>query len=440
MVAATSNLIITDRYGKAKTSPKTLSLRWVLSLLFHAIIGLIVLFINSPKLVALLVEENIKNEVLRDCILIPLNSIQEALLYIIGSEPISFFERAITCSFLLVFIWLIMSLFVSIRHKQPQWFLLAGMGLSLGFFVLHLLAWLAALFVAFFGISLVAFGWIKKAFGFILNFTFDYRVIFLSIIVILTVYLIRKSIPALWRWFTTFLKKYWLKVTASIAAIGIAFLVIPILWTKIILPLWNSILSPALSWLMWLFATILGFVIFILLFIVFIAAIPFVLALLGALLLSQLHAGWQAGRDTKYTLIAGFAIGSLLTLILLISNSNPDLLSSINSAWAKIFFNWEVLRSQVIPIDALNFYLPEPVESFSDRFLVGTQAPVVDTAILMLILTMAIVSLTERLFSSEKCAPSSIKVEFVLVEYLKIILGMFLALVLIFIVGFAEGD
>ena len=140
-------------------------------------------------------------------------------------------------------------------------------------------------------------------------------------------------------------------------------------------------------------------------------------------------------------LVAGFAIGSALSLIVLVSATNPVLADSLNSAWAHSLAPVGLhIQSTRVVTDSFLFVLPPEVQSFALAYFTNLQAPAVDSLTFMVIMVLAFASMCLRLFGLEPAEEKAVTIKFVAEEYAIMTGGLFVGLLLIALAPLAAAN
>jgi hypothetical protein len=307
---------------------------------------------------------------------------------------------------------------------------------------LHVIAWAAvAVVVALHG-AIFAFRWVGGGiWEIVLFFTQFIRpvALLLGIVAIaLLTYFFRVQILSFLVWVARLLEKYLVPVLTFLGVVAVLFFVTPILYRWII--------KPVFGFLAWLLSPVVQVVLFVLkwiliiissaLFLIFIA-LMFVLScmLIGMLLVIQLQSGWHAARNVQQMLLAGFSIGSALALITLVCVAPPTLAQSIDQSWLNVFSFVGLTSSHStshLVTDTFRLFLPDSVGNFVFTYLTNLEAPALDSFFFLAVLGLATLSVLCRVFSATPVEDEHVPLQFIVVEYVKMVLGLFVLLVFIF--------
>lgn len=259
--------------------------------------------------------------------------------------PYLLFELLLRWVLVSLGVYLLLLLIASLRHKSPTIFASGMSGLLVGLFALTWLSVLILIFVLLYAVV----GWIVAVvhfiFAAILSFLFWPPVLYalLSIVgiafVIGLISLVRGfSIREFWRNF-----KEWLRSTsAKPVAVVLAILALAALIWFVGIPLWQYYISPILmlirDWLLQYVVPILswiGSVLFVLvLAIIIISLMAGTLITLGWQFAEQFSSARFCGRNTHTLFEAGFGIGAVMGLALLVCSANPTFRSLVNVSWS----------------------------------------------------------------------------------------------------------
>jgi len=381
-------------------------------------VGAIVLLVNFPNFLLRTIEVNVTNLALRNGLEAPVRVIQMGVSTLVGAQPELFFARAMTCAFVLFWLFVILTVIFAARKRTPILLACGIGGIFVGYVTVHLLAWGAFVLAVAIGGALFVVRWVGLLFAALAAFLSHHLVVALIIALVavtLTAVVLFKS-----RVFVILAR---IAGAAAVIAAGIWLLsvALPALYRWIILPVLRflqQLLGPLLHVLLivlkWIVFTLVGLAL-----VVFGAAVVLAsMALLGSLLVSQIQAGWHAARSSKLMLVAGFAIGSALSLIVLVSATTP------------------VLATHAVT-DSFLFILPSAVKSFAMAYLTNMQAPAVDSLTFMVIVALAFLSICLRLLGLEPAEEEDVTIKFVVEEYVKMAGGLFVGLVMIALVPLA---
>lgn len=437
----------TNFHADVQDEPEVLSPRWLRQSSLYALIGLALVVTNFPKFLTRLVDANIASVGWRTVLHAPIQAMQVVLSILVGPHPSEFFQRAMTCSFFLLWLFFALLAILSIRRRSASMFGYGMLGTVLGYFALHLLAWAAVAIVLTVKGTIFVVRWVSAVISAILSFVFHYTWPLLlatfAFGLLYAAYVWRDELLAALSRFGRLAREYAMRLVGVALFSGLLLTLFPVLY--------NWVVKPILTFLAWLFVPIIQAVlfvakwvfgiIFVVLFVAIIAAVLLAsLAFVGSLLVTQMQAGWHAARGLRYILIAGFAIGGAFALIVLVSMATPAVADGLNQAWLNVFIFAHLTDIQTTThfvTEVFRLFLPQSVESFAFTHLTNLQAPALDSFIFMIVMALGSLSILFRLFSTDPLVNETVPLKFVVEEYAKIMVGMFVLLILIFAAAFA---
>lgn len=401
---------------------------WVRRLLFFASLGLLQLLVNFPKFLTTTIDANVPPGLWRTLLHAPVGAVKAVVTAIIGTDQTGFFERAMTCAFLMLWVLLASLLLQAARRDGLKLLFYCLLGLALGYVAVHVLSWLALAVVMTVGGVLFVFKWIG-ALAYAI-FRFLTHPIVLTLLAAGGVILLRKSIWSLVADLFRWIGRHLIPAAITVAATALLIAVFPA-----ILRVFEAILKALAPIFAFLWA-VLGFIIFaVAIIIASVAAIAvglLSLALLGSLLVSQLQAAWHSARSVRRMLTGGFAIGGALSVVALTSIATPEVAGALNGA---LFgpFEWLVgSQPHALVTDLFRATLPREVLLFVTEHLDHLQAPAVDGLIFLAVTVLAATSALVRLFSNADLPAEDVKVTYVVQEYAIMAFGLFIAILVIF--------
>jgi hypothetical protein len=409
-------------------------------LFLSSFIGLIFLIVNFPKFLSSVITTKIENPELQTALLFPIASVRDILSSLVGASPEHIFRVLMTYNFVMLWVFLTLVVVFAIRHLDFALVAFGFGGIVLGYSALHLISWIAIIIVTVIVLVAKVTFWIGFLITLILQFIivkgwwlllllalagliYYFRKQLLKVIgailgTTVVAYLLHRFVPIVWHWF-----------------LG---LINPIIqFTRMI---WEKYIGPILA------------VIFTLLIIVFLLlssliATFLVLATLGSFVIDQLKAAWYSGSGRKGLALAGFAIGSGIALVILTSVAAPAVANGVNDGWIRSFKIIDGLAGTSIaniagyePTNLFVMTMPISVEEFVFKYLRNVQPPIVDGALFLGIISLATLSLMARMPLSMAKVSTKVPVSFLPKEYLAIVGGLLIAVVLIFLQAFSEGD
>lgn len=420
-----------------------LSKQWFSRLGFYALTGFVLLLINFPKFLTRLIDANVANPTWQEALHAPIAIVQFVLAFLIGPSAREFFERAMTCSFVLLCLFLVLLAVFFVRRRSIRMFAYGVGGIVIGYLALHVIAWAAVAVVVTVNGAFFVVQWVGLGIAAIAAFVFNYTWPILALIAVggalYLAFRLNAQLARGLRWLLLMMRKYATHLVGTAVVIGLLWLLVPAVYRWVILPVFNflqSLLTPVVHMIVFIVKWIVIVVLATLLVAFVITSMLISLALLGSLFMSQLQAGWHAARSLRHVLIAGFAIGSALGLIVIVSVATPAVADSLNQAWinALVFLHLANSESTThIMTLAFEFFLPQSVENFVFSQLTDLQAPAFDSFVSLAVTSLASLSMLFRVFSARPIEEEYVPIRFVALEYIKMIGGLFVALVMIFL-------
>jgi hypothetical protein len=439
----------TDIDGVLETAPEMLTRPWFIRLGTFASIGFLLLLVNFPKFLGRVIDANVTSPALRTSLHAPIEFVQASLAVVMGEDTGAFFERAMTCSFVLLWMFIVLLAIFCMRRRGIHMLSYGLGGAVVGYLTLHILAWAAVALVLTIKGVLYVTHWAGIAIATVVGFLFGQGWPLLLILAIGGAgFLISRNLKALiWllRRTLVWLRKYATFLLGGAGIVGLLWLLVPFFYRYVILPVVQFVvwlLSPVVQALLFVFKWLVTILFALFIVIAILAAALISLALLGSLLVAQLQAGWHAARSLRHILIAGFAIGSALALIVVESVATPAVAGQLNHAWidALAFLHLASPQDSThFVTTAFQLFLPQSVETFVFAQLTSLQAPAFDSLIFLAVTCLAALSVLFRVFSTRPIEDEYVPMRFVVREYATMVGGLFVALVVIFL-GSLTGD
>ena len=403
-------------------------------------VGLLFLLMNFPKLLTSLVASAVQDPGWQSALLWPVVTTQESLSTLQGRDPHAVLSTLMSWNFLLLYGFLFSVLFSSMKRRDLGLLGFSAGGATLGYFALHLISWIALILIY----ALILVKWISSALVWILSFVFSWWFLWLPVVLLFVLW-------ARLGW----LRENWPKVLAACAtilAIGlIAWKFFPAFWAWLVellepvLALIRAIrdfLAPIFHFLgqifQWVAFTFLGIVLVI-----------FVLNTLGRLVVDQIRAVWTAGRGRKELGLAGFALGSAFALIILTSVGAPQVSAGVDSGWNESLRTIDgVLQGTVAskvfgglqPTRVFLGVMPGSVEGFVMEHFDNANPPLLDSLLLLVLLSIATLSVLYWAFSAmEERSSPPLQAYFLPREYLAIFGGLLVSVLVLFGQALSEG-
>lgn len=434
-----SSAAVTDFYGKPTAFAPFPSMGWFRRLGSYSLLGIVLLAINVPHYLYRVIDARTADAGVRSALKAPIEAVQTILSALIGSQPDRFFERAMSCGFFLLLAFLLVALILSARRGDIRMFGYGLGGVFAGYFALHVIAWVAVAVVATVGAVFFLFGWVGSMIAAILSFVVRYLWPLFVIGAAYACFLGRARLRKAIEWLRAKLEIYW-KQLLGLGAVGLLLtLLVPAFYRWVLLPVWHflvALLSPVVQVILFLLKWLLIF-----LFTGIVAVIGVLaLALVGSLFVTQLQATWHAARNVRLMLVAGFAIGSMIALIALVSVATPALATGLNQAWANALGVVGIGDGSTrIVTDVFVAVMPGSVESFVMSHLTNQQAPAFDSLIFMAMMTLSLISVASRIAEPRSTPDEAVSLTLVAQEYAIMVGGLFVGVILI-LVSAATSD
>ena len=433
---------VTDFYGAPAPAYQVPSSRWLRRAGSYTLLGIVLLAVNVPQYLYQVIDARVADADMRSGLKAPIQAIQAILSALIGSQPAGFFERAMTCCFLLLLVFLGLAAILSARRGDIRMLGYALGGMIVGYFALHVIAWVAVAVVVTFGAVFFLFGWVGSLIAAIVSFIASLWPLFVLAAIGWIAYVcFARSARVRWvlPWLRSQLSLHWKHLFAAGVASAFLALMVPTFYRWVLAPLWNfivALLSPIVQAILFVLTWLI--VILIVGMVTIVAALA--LALVGALFVTQLQATWHAARSAGLMLAAGFAIGSMVALIALISVATPALAASLNQAWANA---WSAVGvgdgATTIVTDMFTAVMPGSVESFVSTHLTSQPAPAFDSLIFMAMMVLASISAGFRILEPRAVPDEAVPLTFIAKEYAQMMAGLFVGVIFI-LVSAAAND
>jgi hypothetical protein len=338
-------------------------------------------------------------------VLLGLAAIPEKIYGVLPGGSYFLLELLIRWVLLSLAVFILLLLITAIRHKSASVFLSGISGLLIGLFSL---TWISLLvFCALIILAVIAwlFSLMSYIFSAIVSFIVWAPILYtlIGIIVIIGAVALFSKIKELS--VKSLIEKLKLKpflIGAVIAGlIGVVWLVV--------IPFFRVYVSPILerirSWLSefvapplgWFFSILFGIIIAIIAIALGIA----ILFILGLQLCDQYVSAKVCGSDTHRTFDAGFSIGVVMALMLLVCSANGDYRAILNASWSSTF---PALGNIDVP-GVVNALMPHSAETLLQTLFAKASIPIFDAASLLTLLFLANCSLLMGLVSGIDIKP-----------------------------------
>lgn len=400
---------------------------WIRDFAFYITVGVLIVCVNFHKFLTQQIDLNISSPFLHGLFMAPVQIVQWCIAILIGPSPPAFFGKAIGASFVLLWFLLGALAILSIRRASPKILLYFLGGMFVGYVTLHFLAWLAVVIITIVGGAIFVVSWVASViFGvvaFVLYYTWP------ILLLAATFILIRFRRDWFWEQLCQLIDLVRAHIKDIAGAIA-ALLIVAALIRWVVIPIVQFLAPFALA--IWKVVKAILTVLLVVIFAVLaFAALLIALALVGSLLVSQLQAGWNAARSVRDMLIAGFAIGSSLTLIVVVSVATPSLVDALNHAWNMAFLFGDTGSSHAFT-DLFAWTLPGSVKAYANEHLTNLLAPGFDGFIFLVVTMLSLWSVAAKVFSADPAIDEDVPLRFVAKEYAKMAGGLLVGLLLIF--------
>jgi len=344
--------------------------------------------------------------------LLSVASIPDSIYGTIRGGPYFIFELLLRWVLFLSVGYVALLIIASLRFQSPTIFASGVSGFIVGLFAL---TWLSILLLILL-LVLAAITWViaflHLIVAAILSFLLWPPVLYtllglLAIAVIFGVVSVIRglSLSALWRVFVDWIR--------SLSAKPIVFLICLLALAAFIwfvgIPLWKYYIEPILiiirDWLVQYIVPVLTWILVMIgtlvIAIILIAAIVGILLALGWQLAEQFSSARFCGRNTHTLFEAGFSIGAVMGLVLLVCSSNPNFRSLVNTCWGEtspVFSSMDVSA-------AVYSLMPGRVESLLQSVFSRASIPIFDLTSLVATLLVANCSLATSLVAGVTIEP-----------------------------------
>jgi hypothetical protein len=344
--------------------------------------------------------------------LLSIASVPDSIYGTIRGGPYFLFELILRWVLVSLGVYVLLLLVSSLRHRSPIIFVSGASGLLVGLFALTWLSILILILVLM--LALVA--WIVEILHFILAailaFLFWPPVLYtiLSIVgIILLVGIISVvkglSIREFWR----NLKEWLRNISAKPVLMMLGVVALAALIWFVGIPLWQYYIAPILmlirDWLLLYVVPILSWigsvVVVLVLAIILIAIIVGTLIAIGWQFAEQFSSARFCGQNTHTLFEAGFAIGAVMGLALLVCSANPTFRSLVNVCWS----DTSPILSSMDLSAAVYALMPARAEILLQSAFAKASIPMFDLASLLAAILLANCSLITGLVSGVTIEP-----------------------------------
>lgn len=339
-------------------------------------------------------------------VLLAVASVPDSLYKSVPGGPYLLFELLLRWVVILLAAHVLLLLITSFRHQSPVIFASGMSGLLIGLFALTWLSIILLIFTLLIVLLKLIMWLLGVVFLAIASF-FLWTPIFYTLLAILGIGVVvvliaiaqNISFHQLWEAI-----KEWLRnMSARPLVFLLALVALGALIWFVGIPLWEQYISPILqlfrNWLAENVAPILSWIgallLTLLIGILVVALVLLVLGVLGCQFVDQFKSARTCGSDTQKTFAAGFGMGAVMGLVLLVCAANPTFRSLVVTSWAETS---PILSSMDLSA-AVYYFMPARIETQLHNALAKASLPVFDLACLILTLLLANVSLITGMLS-----------------------------------------
>jgi hypothetical protein len=416
-----------------------------------AAVGLVFLCMNFPKLLGKLLYRFVPQGNLQRILAAPIQATQASLGNLRRPSPEVMLTRLMSWNFLLLLLFLALVALLALRHKDFQLPAFCLSGLALGYFGGELVAWIVVIVIKLFSWAAVLVHWIGSVLGWLFEIALHWWGILAPLVVIVLVIANRDALRAMvarWRGRSVDWPRVARWTLGVLAGLGAIWLVVGVVGPWI----W-SFIGPIVAFLGHLLGIVFHFVGKVIAWLVtallVALAVGLVLNLAGRLLVDQVRSAWCAGKGRKEMALAGFALGSALALIVLMSAGTSSGAHGVDQGWQASLsaldhaVGGSVFSSSlgsVAPAGSFWAVMPRAVRDFAVSYFDNANPPLVDSLILLVILGVASASALRGLFSSVASrVPHRVGGYFLPSEYLAVFGGLVVALIFVVAQGATES-
>jgi hypothetical protein len=344
--------------------------------------------------------------------MLTLASVPDLTYGTVRGGPYLLFELLLRWVVVLFAVYVLLLLIASLRHKSLTIFASGMSGLLVGLFALTWLSILILIVVLLFALVFWIVSVVRLIFAAIFAFLFWSPVFYtiLGLVAIGAVIgLISLAKGFSLREFWSNLKEWLRSVSAKPIVMVLGVLALGALIWFVGIPLWQYYISPILmlirDWLVQYIVPIfswIGSIFFVVVLAVIVISIAVVtLGMLGWQFAEQFLCARFCGRNTHTLFEAGFAIGAVMGLALLVCSANPTFRSLVNSSWS----DTSPFLSSMDLSAAVYSLMPARAEILLQSAFAKASIPIFDLACLVAALLLANCSLATALVSGVTVEP-----------------------------------
>ncbi|HSE16514.1 MAG TPA: hypothetical protein VLB46_05650 [Pyrinomonadaceae bacterium] len=339
-------------------------------------------------------------------------SVPDALYLGLPGGKFLLFELVLRWVLIVLTAYVLLLLIASLRHQSAAVAVSGISGLLVGLFAL---TWLSIL-ILLVGLLITLLAWIADLVRYVIEAIASFLLwgpVFYTILSVVALALVAgliklvKSVSFAELWNSL---KEWLR---NLSARPIVFFlmmlaVVALIWF-VGIPLWKYYIEPLLliikEWLIQYIVPIISFIgsILVTLFLalVLVSAVVVSLGMLGWQFAEQFLSARFCGRTTSKSFEAGFSIGAVMGLVLLVCSANPTFRSLVNASWS----DTSPILSSLDLGATVYMLMPARAELLLHEAFAKASLPIFDLICLLIALLLATASLITSLLSSFKVEP-----------------------------------
>jgi hypothetical protein len=433
---------------------QNLRLRWR-DFVLVGTVGLLVFLMNFPRLAKQLLDTYVAHPALHLALGWPLLATQASLSHLRQTSAEAALTRLLSLDFRLVFLLVALAALLALRRRSAALLGSLFAGLLAGTSSVPLLGWLAVVVRQLFiwiGVVLswlhAVGAWVGHLFGWLWAAAVHYWWLLVPLVLLVLAWRGGRRLIALLQQKPAGFGKVLLWTVLAAGAIAVAWWAIgPVgAWLRFhVEPIFTAIghvLSPVLHFLgrllRWLIAIVL---------VVLLAGLA--LNVLGRLLVDQVRSAWCSGRGSKEMALVGFAVGSALALILVMSAGMSSGAACVDAGWHESLTGLDHLigvrafsagLGWIAPARAFWIVMPGFLTDFATHFFDNANPPLVDSLLLLVILALACLTTLRSIFVRRAAGPEIAFADYFLPqEYFAVFAALVLSLVAVAVQGWSEG-
>jgi hypothetical protein len=431
--------------------------------LLNVLVGITFFVINFPELITKRVAPGLGSAWVRDVLVSMTQAVRAFVEAIIGPKAQTF-DALMTYSFLGLQLYVLLVLVMCLSRLRIRPLLFAALGFVVGFYAVHLIAYLVLATLWTFQLGLTIFLMVRDAIVWFINFLFrDFWALLLTAGIVFYLYVNRarllQAIVTLLLIAGFVAAVYYLAppIFAFIVQIAVAIYEFLHWLLAPILAFLMMVLGPLIAFIQWIvawiIAPILGFILAVLLFgSFFLLAAMVVLtafASMGNVVTDQVRAAFRVRRiGTKDHMLNGFALGSALALVLLTCVAAGGLASGVRAGWLQSLARWDGLVGLDLQNSALATFnpmsvfvstMPDQVHRFVFDYLTNALPPLVDAAILVALVVISCINVTLSILGLSRAEEVERPITFLPLEVIAIVFWLVFSIASLFAQAVTEG-